>query len=177
MPKSSAPHGALSISTDHCSCRRARHRAADDERQRAGLCVRGFGASPCAGGEKGYNEYVCDVAHPWALSCARAPWLIPTPPPPPPPTQACTRHGTAPTASAALGRALLGTLLLACFRGEGEKTHITFRGDGPLGSMQVRRPRLWQGPCRRDATDGSSAADASAAATLLRGSAPRPQSE
>ena len=51
--------------------------------------------------------------------------------------QACTRHQTAPTAGAALGRALLGSLLLACFRGPGEKTHITFRGDGPLGAMQV----------------------------------------
>jgi molecular chaperone Hsp33 len=50
--------------------------------------------------------------------------------------QACDRHQTAPTASAALGRGLIGTLLMACFREEGEKTQITFRGDGPLGGLQ-----------------------------------------
>lgn len=38
--------------------------------------------------------------------------------------EACDRHATAPTASAALGRALLGTLLMASFRGEGEKTQV-----------------------------------------------------
>lgn len=36
--------------------------------------------------------------------------------------EACTRHGTSPTASAALGRALLGTLLMGAFREQGEKT-------------------------------------------------------
>lgn len=51
--------------------------------------------------------------------------------------EACERHKTAPTASAALGRALMGTLLMATFRGEGEKCQVTFRGDGPLGSMQI----------------------------------------
>ena len=51
--------------------------------------------------------------------------------------EATRRHKTAPTASAALGRALLGTLLMASFRGEGEKTQVTFRGDGPLGGIQV----------------------------------------
>lgn len=51
--------------------------------------------------------------------------------------EACTRHQTSPTASAALGRALLGTLLLAAFREQGEKTQVTFRGDGPLGGIQV----------------------------------------
>ena len=38
--------------------------------------------------------------------------------------QACQRHGTAPTASAALGRTLLGTLLIACFKAEGETTQV-----------------------------------------------------
>lgn len=38
--------------------------------------------------------------------------------------EACNRHRTAPTASAALGRALMGTLLLASFRGEGERTQV-----------------------------------------------------
>ncbi len=51
--------------------------------------------------------------------------------------EACRRHKTAPTAGAALGRALLGTLLMASFREEGEKTQVTWRGDGPLGSIQV----------------------------------------
>ena len=51
--------------------------------------------------------------------------------------EAVDRHQTAPTASAALGRALLGTLMMSCFRGEGEKTQVTFRGDGPFGQIQV----------------------------------------
>ena len=51
--------------------------------------------------------------------------------------EACDRHKTAPTASAALGRSLLGTLLLASFRAEGETTQVTFRGSGPLGQIQV----------------------------------------
>ena len=38
--------------------------------------------------------------------------------------QACRRHRTSPTASAALGRALLGSLLLGCFRAEGEATQV-----------------------------------------------------
>lgn len=51
--------------------------------------------------------------------------------------EACDRHKTSPTASAALGRAILGTLLLASFRGEGERTQISFKGNGPLGMVQV----------------------------------------
>lgn len=51
--------------------------------------------------------------------------------------EACQRHQTSPTASAALGRALLGTLLMSCFRQEGERTQVTFKGDGPLGGIQV----------------------------------------
>lgn len=43
------------------------------------------------------------------------PWL---------PMQACERHKTSPTASAALGRALLGTLLMGAFRDEGERTQV-----------------------------------------------------
>ena len=38
--------------------------------------------------------------------------------------EACRRHETSPTAGAALGRALLGTLLMAAFREEGEKTQV-----------------------------------------------------
>ena len=37
-------------------------------------------------------------------------------------SEATKRHGTAPTASAALGRALLGGLLMSAFKGEGEAT-------------------------------------------------------
>ncbi|KAL0021890.1 hypothetical protein WJX77_012153 [Trebouxia sp. C0004] len=51
--------------------------------------------------------------------------------------EACRRHGTAPTASAALGRALMGTLLMGSFKEEGERTQVTFKGNGSLGSMQV----------------------------------------
>ena len=50
---------------------------------------------------------------------------------------AVARHRTAPTASAALGRALIGALLLSCFKAEGEATQITFNGNGPLGSLQA----------------------------------------
>ena len=46
---------------------------------------------------------------------APLPWL---------PLQACERHKTSPTASAALGRALLGTLLMGAFRDEGERTQV-----------------------------------------------------
>ncbi len=52
-------------------------------------------------------------------------------------SEAATRHRTAPTATAALGRALLGTLLLGSFRKEDEALQVTFRGDGPLGSMMT----------------------------------------
>lgn len=48
---------------------------------------------------------------------------------------AVSRHFTAPTASAALGRCLTGTLLMASFRGEGETVQVQFKGDGPLQSI------------------------------------------
>lgn len=51
--------------------------------------------------------------------------------------EACRRHQTAPTASAALGRAILGTLLISSFKAEGEKTQVSFRGDGPLQGVQA----------------------------------------
>jgi redox-regulated HSP33 family molecular chaperone len=38
--------------------------------------------------------------------------------------QACNRHGTAATASAALGRLLMGTVLLAAFREEQATTQV-----------------------------------------------------
>ncbi|KAK9831184.1 hypothetical protein WJX74_006538 [Apatococcus lobatus] len=52
-------------------------------------------------------------------------------------SEACRRHHTAPTASAALGRALLGVLLMGCFKAEGETTQATFNGDGILKGLQV----------------------------------------
>ncbi|KAI3439064.1 hypothetical protein D9Q98_001474 [Chlorella vulgaris] len=51
--------------------------------------------------------------------------------------EACQRHQTSPTASAALGRALLGTLLMGAFREAGEKTQVTFKGDGALAGIQI----------------------------------------
>ncbi|CAM6094791.1 unnamed protein product [Calypogeia fissa] len=49
--------------------------------------------------------------------------------------EAQTRHRTSPTASAALGRALMGTLLLGAMKGPNETVQITFLGQGPLGQM------------------------------------------
>ena len=49
--------------------------------------------------------------------------------------EAAARHKTAPTATAAIGRTLLGTLLLGAFRKEEEATQVTFRGDGPIGQI------------------------------------------
>jgi molecular chaperone Hsp33 len=47
---------------------------------------------------------------------------------------AAHRHGTSPTASAALGRALMGAVLLAA-GGKRETVQIELRGDGPLGTI------------------------------------------
>ncbi|MCP4007768.1 MAG: Hsp33 family molecular chaperone HslO [bacterium] len=47
--------------------------------------------------------------------------------------EAARRHGTAPTASAALGRALMGSVLLAAAAEDDETLQLQFRGDGPLG--------------------------------------------
>jgi Hsp33 protein len=52
-------------------------------------------------------------------------------------SEAQKRHKTLPTATAALGRALLGSLLMCCFRKDNESLQITFRGQGPLKGMQV----------------------------------------
>ncbi len=49
--------------------------------------------------------------------------------------EASARHGTSPTASAALGRTLMGTALLAAARKDGETLQIQVRGDGPLGQV------------------------------------------
>jgi molecular chaperone Hsp33 len=50
--------------------------------------------------------------------------------------EAVRRHQTAPTASVALARALMGGLLLAS-EGDGERVQIQVRGDGPLGTILV----------------------------------------
>jgi molecular chaperone Hsp33 len=46
--------------------------------------------------------------------------------------EARARHGTYPTATAALGRALTGALLLAATQKRDERLSLEFRGDGPL---------------------------------------------
>ena len=51
--------------------------------------------------------------------------------------EAAGRHGAAPTAAAALGRALVGGVLLTAFKGEGEGVSLRFRGTGPLGGVTV----------------------------------------
>ena len=51
--------------------------------------------------------------------------------------EAAQRHGTSPTASAALGRALMGATLLAASAKHEERVQLQFRGDGPLGSVVV----------------------------------------
>eukprot|EP00897_Mesotaenium_endlicherianum_P003033 jgi/Mesen1/2758/ME000017S02130 len=50
--------------------------------------------------------------------------------------EAQRRHKLAPTATAALGRLLMGTLLMAALKdGSGETVQIMFSGRGPLGQM------------------------------------------
>ena len=49
--------------------------------------------------------------------------------------EAATRQQTGPLAAAALGRALLGTVLLAAGGKDGETVELRLRGDGPLRSV------------------------------------------
>jgi molecular chaperone Hsp33 len=49
--------------------------------------------------------------------------------------EAARRHATTPTASAALGRALMGATLLAAAAKGDETVQLAFRGDGPLGGV------------------------------------------
>jgi molecular chaperone Hsp33 len=51
--------------------------------------------------------------------------------------EAARRHVTSPTATVALGRALMGTLLLATGGQDGERVQLQVRGDGPLGTILV----------------------------------------
>lgn len=50
-------------------------------------------------------------------------------------SEAAQRHATAPTASAALGRALMGAVLMAAGAKHGGTVQLQFRGSGPLGTM------------------------------------------
>ncbi|CAI5464343.1 unnamed protein product [Closterium sp. Yama58-4] len=49
--------------------------------------------------------------------------------------EAQTRHGMAPTAVAALGRLLMGTLLLGAMKGPDESVQVTVNGRGPIGQI------------------------------------------
>ena len=51
--------------------------------------------------------------------------------------EAVRRHKTSPTASVALGRSLMGALLLASEAQDGEWVQLQLRGDGPLGTVTV----------------------------------------
>ena len=50
-------------------------------------------------------------------------------------SEACRRHGTYPAASAALGRTLTGTLLLAMMQKDLEKITVQFQCTGPIGAI------------------------------------------
>ncbi len=50
---------------------------------------------------------------------------------------AAARHRTAPTATAALGRSLMGALLLSAGQPDDETVQFQFHGDGDLGSIMV----------------------------------------
>ncbi len=51
--------------------------------------------------------------------------------------EARQRHGTLPTATAALGRALTAALLVGRLGKDGERVSLQFSGDGPLGGILV----------------------------------------
>src|SRR5881397_2330988 len=59
--------------------------------------------------------------------------------------QARRRHGTAPTATAALGRALTGAGLLGAALRAGQTILVRIQGDGPLGGCW--RPATPSGRC------------------------------
>jgi molecular chaperone Hsp33 len=50
---------------------------------------------------------------------------------------ACNRHDTLPTASAALGRALTGAALFGALLKTGQRVALKFEGNGPLGKILV----------------------------------------
>ena len=62
--------------------------------------------------------------------------------------EARLRHGTLPTATAALGRGLTAALLLGGMMKAGERVSLQFSGDGPLGGC-------WSTPRRMDTRAGA----------------------
>ena len=52
-------------------------------------------------------------------------------------SEACLRHGTYPTASAALGRALTGGALMGALLKTGQRVALKFEGNGPLRKVVV----------------------------------------
>lgn len=55
--------------------------------------------------------------------------------------EARERHGTAPTATVALGRALTGGLLLGALLRVGQRVALKFEGTGPLEKIVVEADR------------------------------------
>lgn len=51
--------------------------------------------------------------------------------------EAARRHGTSPVATVALGRALMGAVLLAAGGKDGERLQLRFQGDGPLSPVMA----------------------------------------
>ncbi len=49
--------------------------------------------------------------------------------------EACRKHDVGPTAAAALGRALTGSILLAALLKDGQYVQLKFEGSGPLGKI------------------------------------------
>lgn len=96
--------------------RRARRASGRDSR----VCV-------CSAAEDVLLRAV-DASNSVRVSCVVARTLV---------QSAVSRHEMSPTAAAALGRGLMGTLLLISGREEGESVQALFRGDGSLGSMLV----------------------------------------
>lgn len=82
-------------------------------------------------------------------------------------SEALRRHQTSATASVALGRALMGSVLLAATGKHGEMVQLQFRGDGPLGQIVALadaegRTRGYVAHPRADAVDDAGAMDVAA---------------
>jgi molecular chaperone Hsp33 len=61
--------------------------------------------------------------------------------------EAQQRHKSAPTATAAIGRNLIASLLLGTFKGDDESVQLTFRGDGPLGQLTAVSDNMGNTKC------------------------------
>ena len=62
-------------------------------------------------------------------------------------SEAQKRHRAAPTATAAIGRNVIASLLLGAFKGDEETVQITFKGDGPLGQLTAVSDNLGNTKC------------------------------